>query len=98
MFWRPVPSFEPTAAAFALSTEMVGLQRAAIVDAVRAGQLGPDTDPDEAVDLVSTMIAVVLSQAIANEPGLPWGEGRFTPLFPKLLGLLPAAYPATPAR
>jgi AcrR family transcriptional regulator len=37
-------------------------------------------------------------QAIANEPGLPWGQGRFTPLFPKLMRLLAAAYPAAPAR
>ena len=39
------------------------------------------------------MIAGVLTQAFANEPGLSWGEGRFTPLFPKLMGLLPAAFP-----
>lgn len=98
MFWRPVPSFEPSPDAFAVSAEMVALQCAAIVDAVTARQLGPGTDPAEAVHLVSTMIAGVLSQAMANEPGLPWGQGRFTPLFPKLLSLLPAAYPPAPAR
>ena len=35
----------------------------------------------------------VLTQAFANEPGLPWGEGRFTPVFAKLMELLPALYP-----
>jgi hypothetical protein len=35
----------------------------------------------------------VLSQAIANEPDLPWGEGRFTPTFARLMRLLPAAFP-----
>ena len=35
----------------------------------------------------------VLSQAMANEPELPWGEGRFTPAFPKLMQLLVAIYP-----
>jgi hypothetical protein len=35
----------------------------------------------------------VLTQAIANEPELEWGTGRFTPLFPKLMRLLAAAYP-----
>ena len=29
MFWRPVPSFEPSADAFAPSVEMIALQRAA---------------------------------------------------------------------
>jgi AcrR family transcriptional regulator len=93
LFWRPVPSFEPSAAAMAPSHEMVALQRRAFTDAVRARELGPGADSDEAVYLVSTLITGVLSQAIANEPGLPWGEGRFTPVFPKLMQLLPAIYP-----
>jgi AcrR family transcriptional regulator len=93
LFWRPVPSFEPSPEAFALSVEMVALERAAMADAVAAGQLGPEADSDEAVYLVSTLITGVLSQAIANEPDLAWGEGRFTPLFPKLMKLLAAAYP-----
>ena len=59
---------------------------------------GPDADSDEAVYLVSILITGVLSQAMANEPDLAWGKGRFSPLFPKLIGLLPAAYPpAAPA-
>jgi len=40
---------------------------------------------------VSTLIVGVLSQVLATEPDLPWGDGRFTPLFPKLMKLLPAA-------
>jgi AcrR family transcriptional regulator len=96
MFWRPVPNFEPSAEAFAPSAEMVALQRAAMADAVAAGQLGPEADSDEAIDLVSTLIVGVLSQAIANEPGLGWGEGRFTTQFPRLMKLLIAAYPPRP--
>jgi AcrR family transcriptional regulator len=95
LFWRPVPSFEPSAVAFAPAIEMVALQRRAMADAVAAGQLGPGADSDEAVYLVSTLIVGVLSQAMANEPDLPWGEGRFTPVFPKLMQLLVAAYPQT---
>jgi hypothetical protein len=45
------------------------------------------------VYLVSTLITGVLSQALANEPDLPWGRGRFTSLFPKLMDVLPALYP-----
>ncbi len=93
LFWRPVPSFEPSPEAFSASVEMVALQRAAIVDAVAAGQLGPEADSDEAVCLVSTLIVGTLSQAMANEPALEWGQGRFTPTFPRLMRLLPAAYP-----
>jgi len=93
LFWRPVPRFEPSPGAMAISQEMIDIQRAALVDAVTAGQLGPGADSDEAVFLISTLIIGVLSQAFANEPDLKWGTGRFTPLFPKLMRLLVAAYP-----
>ncbi|HEY5024150.1 MAG TPA: TetR/AcrR family transcriptional regulator [Acidimicrobiales bacterium] len=93
LFWRPVPSFEPSAEAFAPSVEMVALQRSALTDAVAAGQLGPAADSDEAVFLVSTLITGVLSQAMANEPELEWGQGRFTPTFPTLMSMFAAAYP-----
>src|ERR1700733_9490192 len=43
--------------------------------------------------LVSTLIVGVLSQAMANEPDLEWGKGRFTSIFPKLMRLFAAAYP-----
>jgi AcrR family transcriptional regulator len=93
LFWRPVPSFEPSPEAFAPSVEMMELNRKGLADAVAAGELGADGATDEAIYLVSIMIAGTLSQAMANEPDLPWGEGRFSPLFPKLMALLPAAYP-----
>lgn len=98
MFWRPVPSFEPSDGAFAPSVGMVALQRAAMADAVAAGQLGPEADSDEAICLVSTLIVGVLSQAMANEPDLEWGQGRFTSAFPKLMKLLVAAYPIPQAQ
>jgi AcrR family transcriptional regulator len=93
LFWRPVPSFVPSAQSFALSVEMVDLQRSALADAVAAGQLGPDANADDAIYLVSTLIVGVLSQAMANEPDLEWGQGRFTPMFPRLMRLLVAAFP-----
>src|SRR5258705_2482590 len=78
LFWRPVPSFAPSADAFAVSVEMVALQRAALADAVEGGQLGRGANDEAAVYLVSILIAGVLSQTMANEPDLEWGQGRFT--------------------
>ena len=94
LFWRPVPSFEPSPEAFAPSLEMIALQRTELANAVAARELGPEADSDEAVFLLSTLIVGVLSQHFSNEPGLEWGQGRFTPLFPRLMRLLTAAYPA----
>jgi AcrR family transcriptional regulator len=93
LFWRPVPSFHPSPEAFAVSMEMVELQRGTLADAVSKGQLGPQANEEGAIYLVSTIIVGVLSQAFANEPDLPWGEGRFTPMFGTLMRLLPAAFP-----
>ncbi|OWY59875.1 TetR family transcriptional regulator, partial [cyanobacterium TDX16] len=93
LFWRPVPGFEPTARAMEPSIAMVAQQRQALVDAVAAGELGPEGDSDEALYVAAILIKGVLTQAFANEPDLPWGEGRFTPVFPKLMQVLPALYP-----
>jgi AcrR family transcriptional regulator len=93
LFWRPIPRFEPTAEAMGPSVEMVRLQRQALADAVARGHLGPGADSDEAVFAISILISGTIGQAIANEPGLSWGQGRFSPLFPKLLDMLTALYP-----
>jgi len=98
LFWRPVPSFEPSPEAMAPSYEMVHLQRQALADAAAARQLGPGADSEEALYVTSVFVSGVLGQAMANEPGVTWGEGLFSPLLPKLLGLLGALYPPEPAR
>ena len=93
LFWRPVPNFEASAEAMAPSQAMVERQRGALRDAVAAGQLGPGAADPDAIYLVSTMIAGVIGQAMANEPDVPWGEGRFSPMLARLLDLLPGAFP-----
>jgi AcrR family transcriptional regulator len=93
MFWRPVPRFEPSAESMAPSIEMVEMQRRALADAVAARQLGPDATSEQAVYVVSVFISGVIGQALANDPDLPWGTGRFTPLLPMLVDVLPALYP-----
>lgn len=98
LFWRPVPSFEPTPEAMASSVEMVRLQRQALADAVAAKQLGPGADSDEALYVTSILVSGVIGQSMANDPGLPWGRGRFSPLLPKLLRSLAAVYPPRAAR
>jgi hypothetical protein len=87
-----VPGFEPSRGAFAPSQALVELQQRAIADAVAAGELG-SAALEEAGLLVSILIKGVLTQAMTNEPHVEWGHGRFTPIFPRLMGLLPAAYP-----
>jgi AcrR family transcriptional regulator len=96
LFWRPVPSFEPSPDAFAPSRDMVALQRHCLADAVAAGQLGEAADSEDALSVISILLVGTLSQALANEPDQPWGSGRFSPHFHHLLDLLPVLYPPTP--
>jgi AcrR family transcriptional regulator len=96
LFWRPVPNFEPSAASLAPSVEMVELQRDALKTAADLRQLGAGARESDAVYLFSVLIAGVLTQALANEPSLPWGQGRFTPVFRTLMSVLAAAFPLHP--
>jgi AcrR family transcriptional regulator len=98
MFWRPVPRFQPSEDSMAPSIEMVGIQRRALADAVAADQLGPGAASEQAVYVLSVLISGLIGQSLANEPDLPWGAGRFSPLLPKLINVLPALYPPTPIR
>lgn len=94
MYWRPVPSFDASDEAMAASHAMVEMQRGMLHDAVEAGQLGAAAvDADQGIRVVASLIAGVTTMAMANEPGTPWGEDRFTPVFPRLLALLPALFP-----
>jgi AcrR family transcriptional regulator len=93
MFWRPVPSFEPSPEAYAPAIEMVDLLRASLTDAVAMGELGPGADSDDGAQLLSILISGLLSQAMSNEPDVPFGEGRYTPQFGRIMDLFVSAYP-----
>lgn len=95
LFWRPVPRFTPSVPAFEPSREMFRLFRDVLAGAVRTGELGADAATDTGVDMLSTLVAGVMSQYMANEPGMPWGTGRFTPLLSRLIDLLRNAYPSS---
>jgi AcrR family transcriptional regulator len=97
LFWRPVPHFTPSAQAFEPSKEMFQLFLDALSGAVSTGELGAEAATSAGVDFLSTLVAGVMSQYMANEPGTPWGQGRFAPLLPRLIELLRCAYPPPPA-
>jgi AcrR family transcriptional regulator len=92
MYWRPVPRFAPTAETFASSVRLMDQLRAALAAAVRAGVLHPDAAGDEAPRLYTIVLAGVISQQMANEPGAGYDAGMFTSLTDAALDMFFARY------
>jgi len=78
MFWRPVPGFEPSAEAFEPSQVKWQRFRDDLASAARRHELAASADSDEAMRLLTILIAGIFSQQTANEPGVPFDDGRFT--------------------
>jgi AcrR family transcriptional regulator len=92
MYWRPVPGFAPTAQTFAPSVRLMDRLHAALAAAVRAGVLHPDAATDEAPRLYTIVLAGVISQQMANEPGAGYDAGMFTSLTDAALDMFFARY------
>jgi hypothetical protein len=80
LHWRPVPGFEPSPHAFAPSTGDMAEVGAEFAEAVRLGQLAPGADSDDAVRLFTVVLSGLISQQLANQPGVSYAEGAFSRL------------------
>jgi len=94
LFWRPVPGFAPSAAAFAGSVDQMGQLRAELAAAVRTGELHPEADSDDAIRILTVLMSGLISQQLANQPGVPFEDGRFTTLTQEALDLFFTRYAA----
>ncbi len=80
LHWGPVPGFEPSPQTFAPSVEDMRQVREEFGEAVRRRELAPRADSDDAVRLYTVVLSGVISQQLANQPGVPFSEGAFTRL------------------
>jgi AcrR family transcriptional regulator len=80
LFWRPVPGFAPSPAVFATSRAQMDEARADLAAAVARGQLAAGADSPDAVALLTVVLGGVISQQLANEPGVPFETGAFSRL------------------
>lgn len=78
LYWRPVPGFEPSPAAFEPALESLALLRDALGAAVDAGDLRAEAATEEGVALYTSLVSGIVTQQLANEPGAQLDEGRFT--------------------
>jgi AcrR family transcriptional regulator len=92
LHWRPVPGFEPSPEAFAPGQQDMALLRSVFAEAVRLGQLTPAAATDDGVALYTVVLSGVISQQLANEPGAPFADGRFSRLTDTAIDLFLSAY------
>jgi AcrR family transcriptional regulator len=92
MFWRAVPGFEPSEDAFAPSREGMEDLRAHLQEMAAAGLLDAAAASDEGLALYTSLVAGLMSQQLANEPGASFEDGRFTRLLPTVLDMFAARY------
>lgn len=92
LHWRPVPGFEPSPEVFAPSRDDAAKLRAVLAEAVRLGQLTPDADSDDAARLYTVLLSGLISQQLANQPGVDFESGAFTGLTDHALDLFLTRY------
>src|SRR3954451_7337519 len=92
LHWRPVPGFAPTPQTFARSQQENEAGRAVFAEAVRLGQLRPEAESDEAFRLWTVVLSGLMSQQMANEPGVPFDQGRFSRLTEAAIEMFLSAY------
>lgn len=80
LFWRPVPGFEPSDAAFAPALAIVDQAREDLATAVEQGELTTAADTIEALRLLTSVVSGISSQQMSNEPGATFESGIFTQL------------------
>jgi AcrR family transcriptional regulator len=92
LHWRPVPGFEPSRETFELSVRDMASAREEFDEAVRLGQLAPEAAGDDALRLYTVVMSGVISQQLANEPGVPYADGAFSRLTETAIDLFLSAY------
>lgn len=92
LHWRPVPGFEPSPESFALSVRGMEFARDEFAEAVRLGQLSPDAGTDDALRLYTVVLSGLISQQLANEPGVPYEDGAFSRLTENAIDLFLSAH------
>jgi AcrR family transcriptional regulator len=87
MFWRPVPGFEPSPQSYQPSQQLWRRFRSDLAAAAHRGELDAAADSEEAMRLLTIVIAGIGTQQTANQPGAPFDEGVYTSLTDQALAM-----------
>ena len=92
LHWRPVPGFEPSPEVFAPAVEEMETARAEFAAAARLGQLRPSADSEDTVRLYTVVLSGLITQQLANQPGVAFAEGEFSRLTDTAIDLFLSAH------
>jgi AcrR family transcriptional regulator len=95
MFWRTVPGFEASSEARAPAAESQLNLRQHLRTLVDAGLMDPAAAGDEGITLYNSLLGGLLSMQLAEEPHVPFEEGRYTRLLPDVLRMFYLRYAPT---
>lgn len=87
MFWRPVPGFAPSEAAYRPAVELTRRGGELLAELQRRGVVRADADLDLALRTLTVLVSGVISQQLANAPGEPFETGTFTATLPLLVSM-----------
>lgn len=96
LFWRPVPDFTPSPNTFAASVDQMAFTRQELATAVAEGELAAGTDVDEAARMLTVVLSGLISQQMANQPGVSYAEGQFSQLTDRAIDMYLDCYRPRP--
>lgn len=96
LFWRPVPGFEPSEAAYEPAVELYDLATTRLTELQERGLIRADVHVADVQRAWTVLVAGVVSQQLANAPHEPFEQGRFTATLPELSAMFAARYAAVP--
>lgn len=92
LFWRTVPGFEPSPAAYTPATEVVRLSRDRFAGLQQRRLLRADVPVDIVQRDWTVLISGVVSQQLANGPDEGFEQGRFVAALPGMVAMFARHY------
>jgi len=92
LFWRPVPGFAPSPAAYQPAVELIELGRARIAALQDAGLVRADVPTGQIERDWTILVSGVVSQQLSNAPQETFEDGRFTTALPELVSMFAGHY------
>lgn len=94
LFWRPVPGFEPSPAAYQPAVDLIELSTRMFADMQERGWIRADVPAEEILRDWTILTSGIISQQLANAPTDGFQTGRFTAALPGLVAMFVASYAA----